>query len=179
MFQQEQLQHATGRQKVSGKRLVRNVTASNTQLAVFVVVVVVVAVLVGVELVAVVAAVVVVVVSSCPACEMFLRYHTVNDAVACAAAAPGSQTTVPDFLRAPLAFVLKSPLENPADVHGGAGVEAAVARTAASNLAAQAACDFAADAAADCEKAVAADASSADGGRWASGGVAAVHRGLN
>jgi len=174
------LQHAIGRQRVSGERLAQNVTCSNTQPAVFVVVaVVVVVVVVAVVVVDVVVVVVAVavVVSSCPACETFLRYHTVVDAVAFAAA--GHQTTVPDSLPAPLAFVLNSPSETPADVHGGAGVVAAVARTAASNLAARAACHFAADAAADCEKAVVADASSADGVRWASGGAAAVHRGLN
>jgi len=150
-----------------------------------VVAVVVVDVVVDVALVPAVVAV-----SSCPACEMFLREPVVHpgassaSAVAfaaasgAAAAAAGHQTTVPGSSPASLACVLNSPAETLADVHGGAGAEAAVARTAASNLSAQAACDFETVAAADAEKVVAADASSAY--RRASGGVsAAAQRGPN
>lgn len=74
-----------------------------------------------------------------------------------------------DSSAAPLAYVVNSASETPADVHGGAGGAAAVARTAALNLAAQTECYFATDAAS--EQAVAADESCAAGGRWASGGA--------
>jgi len=82
-------------------------------------------------------------------------------------------------LAAPHACVLKSPWGTQADVPVGAGTVAALARSAASNQAAQAVCDFVTDVVAGCEKAFAADASSANGGHWTSAGAAVVHKGVN
>lgn len=149
-------------------------------MVVVVVVIVAVHVAVVVAIVAVVAVVPVVAaavaVFSCLACAPFLKSPTEFDAVAHAAAAAAAdhQTTVPDSSVVPHAFVLSCPRESRADVHGGAGAVAAVARSAA-----RAACDFVIDAVAGREKAFAAGARSANDGRWASAGAAAAHRVVN